>query len=190
MARPRVSSWLKKIKQKSAVITEFEVNSQSSEEEVKIPLPPLPSLPPLLPLTPLLPQQKEEKILPPLPLQKEEEKPLPPLPPQQEEKKAPRIRRVSISELPRLKRASTIEIEFYYFKLHARVYAKKAKKITCKVLKRGAQLIIFFPFWPVSLFAIGLDKIDEALRKKYGVRTASEDVYYFTHDGEEFWVEF
>ncbi len=84
-------------------------------------------------------------------------------------------RRVSISELPRLSRASTLDIELHYLKLHARCCRKhiaealrRIGRTTIKTLKRIATLTFLLPLLPCALFFIGFDSVEEKLRGRFG----------------------
>ncbi|KAI0975043.1 hypothetical protein F4678DRAFT_458159 [Xylaria arbuscula] len=48
----------------------------------------------------------------------------------------PRPKRVSISELPRLSRANTLDIELHYLKLHLKHYCKRSRKFISKAAKK------------------------------------------------------
>ncbi|KAH9908329.1 hypothetical protein F4778DRAFT_795744 [Xylariomycetidae sp. FL2044] len=84
-----------------------------------------------------------------------------------EESSGPRrCRRVSISDLPKLTRASTFEIETHYFKLHVKHLLKKAgrkslkaAKKTLKALKSLLKHLVQFPFLPCVEFFILMDKL-------------------------------
>ncbi|KAI0802859.1 hypothetical protein GGR55DRAFT_663270 [Xylaria sp. FL0064] len=71
-----------------------------------------------------------------------------------------RIRRVSISELPVLSRASTFDIEVHYAKLHLRYRRKQIARVMKEkrgdmrqVLKRGAALLALLPLKPCVRFS-------------------------------------
>ncbi|KAI1422008.1 hypothetical protein F5Y12DRAFT_765167 [Xylaria sp. FL1777] len=85
------------------------------------------------------------------------------------------IQRVSISELPPLSRASTIDIELHYVKLHIRHYAKclvgamkRTPEMIVQALKRVAALVVMFPMLPTTLFFIGADLALKKLLAHFG----------------------
>ncbi|KAI3316690.1 hypothetical protein HD806DRAFT_541974 [Xylariaceae sp. AK1471] len=96
-------------------------------------------------------------------------------------REAPHNRRLSISELPKLTRASTVEIEMMHLKLYARYYAKKLGRVSRTVgnaLKWTATIIFLLPMLPTTLFFILADKVTQAFR--------DERVYFDDEDYEIF----
>ncbi|KAI8956857.1 hypothetical protein F5Y11DRAFT_129191 [Daldinia sp. FL1419] len=71
-------------------------------------------------------------------------------------------RRVSISSLPRLSRATTFDIEMHYFMKHVRHRARKAGK-SCKqifsFITRFLKYIAFAPCSPIVCFFVVADKV-------------------------------
>ncbi|GAW20458.1 hypothetical protein ANO14919_099640 [Xylariales sp. No.14919] len=91
-----------------------------------------------------------------------------PIPRRSQERPATPRRRVSVSELPRLSRASTLDIELHYLKLHAKHRARCVKKTLCALcarVPRWFRLAIGMPFsLLLTLFTICTDVVCEKIR--------------------------